>query len=427
MNKIKAFIFVMRDIFYVLLIEYMPDNLFQFFYKIRFYNITKKKFYRYPIFMSKKLLSKSSIPVSKKILDSSIEALNNYSKNMHRISIKFRDDNFLNTKMLSGKAKILIPYGWIDPFSAEGRTQGPQILFLKMGLEQNGYDVHIIQLKKDDSVLSIDAFDSQLVFIWSLSRFDPNMGALKIFGSKEIQTKENFMIVGVITAGPEEYSIDKYHQWAKILKKVLYYEEHSEYRQILSDIFYVIHTPYIQLTSELIDHQTEFTATVHVSCLLKLNRIAWLLVLRYICITLKIPYFIRLISNVLSYKNIRDTYIANELIAEERMRFGFGFIMVHRKPKLDAHLIGSFWDYYRLGVIPLVQMQKIKEISTYLTPYLDYFPIENDTDIFSILNISKYNPDHFGNLRLRILERMKNEFSAKSVVNKILMELNSGN
>jgi hypothetical protein len=235
------------------------------------------------------------------------------------------------------------------------------------------------------------------------------------------------MVVGVITAGPEEYSIDKYHQWRKILKKVLYYEEHSEYKQILSDIFFVIHTPYIQLTSESISHQAKFTTTVHVSCLLKLNRIAWLLVLRYICITLKIPYFIRLISNVLSYKNIRSTYISNELIAEERMGFGFGFIMVHRKPKLDAHLIGSFWDYYRLGIIPLVQMQKIKEIATYLTPYLDYFPIENDTDLFSILDISRDNPNHFGNLRLRILERMKNEFSAKSVVNKILTDLKFSN
>jgi hypothetical protein len=72
-------------------------------------------------------------------------------------------------------------------------------------------------------------------------------------------------------------------------------------------------------------------------------------------------------------------------------------------------------------------MQKIKEIATYLTPYLDYFPIENDTDLFSILDISRDNPNHFGNLRLRILERMKNEFSAKSVVNKILTDLKFSN
>jgi hypothetical protein len=150
-------------------------------------------------------------------------------------------------------------------------------------------------------------------------------------------------------------------------------------------------------------------------------------VLRYICISLKIPYFIRLISNVLSYKNIKSTYIANELITQERVKFGFGFIMVHRNPKLDAHLIGSFWDYYRLGIIPLVQMEKVQEMASYLIPYLDYFPIENDADLFSILHISKDYPAHFGNLRLRILERMKNEFNTTNVVNKILTDLNLAN
>ena len=427
MNKIKAFIFVVRDILYVALVESLPNNLFRFFYRIRLYNITKQKIYRYPIFMSKKTLQKLSISLSKKVLDSSIGALNSYSENESRKNTQFGNDSSLNINKLSRKAKIIIPCGWIDTLSAAGRTQGPQILFLEKGLKQNGYDVEIIQLKKDHSELSISTFESQLIFIWSLSYFDPNMEAFRVFSSKLIQTKHSFMVVGVITAGPEEYPTDKYHQWTKILKKVLYYEEHSEYRKNLSDIFCVIHTPYIQLTSESINYQLNFSATVHVSCLLKLNRIAWLLVLRYICISLKIPYLIRLISNVLSYKNIKSTYIANELITQERVKFGFGFIMVHRNPKLDAHLIGSFWDYYRLGIIPLVQMEKVQEMASYLIPYLDYFPIENDADLFSILHISKDYPAHFGNLRLRILERMKNEFNTTNVVNKILTDLNLAN
>lgn len=94
--------------------------------------------------------------------------------------------------------------------------------------------------------------------------------------------------------------------------------------------------------------------------------------------------------------------------------------MVHRSHNEDANLIGSFWDYYKLGVIPLVQMQNIKEIASYMIPYLDYFPIENDIDLYSILAISKSNSVHFNTLKLRILKRMEVEFTPLNVVRNIL-------
>lgn len=45
-------------------------------------------------------------------------------------------------------AKIVIPYGWVDPSGAEARTQGPQILFLKKGLVENGSITRIIKYYK---------------------------------------------------------------------------------------------------------------------------------------------------------------------------------------------------------------------------------------------------------------------------------------
>jgi hypothetical protein len=375
--------------------------------------------------MSKKSLQDSSILQSKKILDTSIEVFNNYSQIKDKNNIKFEIESEPNID--TKKAKIIIPDKWIDPLSAEGRTQGPQISFLKEGLEQNGFVTEIIQLKKDSLILNIDILEPQLVFIWSLTYFDPNSEIFKIFYSPLLQESKQFMVVGVITANPDIDLINRYRDWRKILKKVLFYEEQSEYKKILDTIFEVVHMQIIQLTPDSIKYQKDFDTTVHASCLLKFNRIAWLLVLRYICTCLEISYFIRLISNALSYKNIRSTYISNELIVEERIKYGFGFVMLHRNYKVDANLIGSFWDYYRLGIIPLVQMQNIEEMASYMIPYLDYFPFESDIDLFAILKASKNDPNHFNKLRLRILDRLKYEFKPETVVKNVLVALNHVN
>ena len=97
--------------------------------------------------------------------------------------------------------------------------------------------------------------------------------------------------------------------------------------------------------------------------------------------------------------------------------------MMHRNHNDDAHLIGSFWDYYRLGVIPIIQMQNIKPIAPYMTPYLDYFPVKSDQDLYNILSLSKRSPEYFEKLRQRILTRMKTEFSPEIVIKKLLTDL----
>ena len=65
-------------------------------------------------------------------------------------------------------------------------------------------------------------------------------------------------------------------------------------------------------------------------------------------------------------------------------------------------------------------MQNMKEIASYMTPYLDYFPIENDVDLYSILAISQSNSVHFNTLKLRIIKRMEGEFTPSNVVKNIL-------
>ena len=422
MRKIKALTLIIRDLFYSILIEYLPDNLFKLFYEIKLFHKTKKQKYKNPVFMGKKLLQNSSIIRGEQMLNNSLAALSGLSKNEDVVTIEILEDNKININSYVNPKKVLIiiPDGWIDPLRVEGRTQGPQILFLKKGLEQNRFDVKVIQLRKDNSNLHVDIMNYQLIFVWSLTYFDPNCDAFKLLYQEPLQASEGFKVIGVITASPDANLVKKYKEWSKIIKKVLYYEEESEFKKILESIFEVTHTQLLQLTPESFEYDKNFNAGVHLSCLLKQNRMAWLIALRYICILLKINYSIRFISNVLAYKKIKASYIPNVVIDEERKKFGFGFVMVHRSHNEDANLIGSFWDYYKLGVIPLVQMQNMKEIASYMTPYLDYFPIENDVDLYSILAISKSNSVHFNTLKLRIIKRMEGEFTPLNVVKNIL-------
>jgi hypothetical protein len=126
----------------------------------------------------------------------------------------------------------------------------------------------------------------------------------------------------------------------------------------------------------------------------------------------------------LQKKKLRQLYLPSEIISEQRSKYGFGFVMVHRNHNDDAHLIGSFWDYYRLGVIPIVQMQEIKPIASYMTPYLDYFPVKTDLDLYAVLSLGKKYPEHFEELRKRILNRMNTEFSPEVVIKKLLSDSN---
>ena len=412
--------------FYVAALEYMPNKIFIFLFRIKVFNMAKKKNYKYPIFLNNRSLQNLSLSNSGKLLKTSIKLFNNYQENSENNIFQRQEKYHLvnNTPTNSKSALIIIPNGWTDPLTDAGRTQGPQILFLTKGLEENGFVTKIIEIKNNfrPNISDTDVIESELIFIWSLTSLSPKNSLFDDLNLTSSKSHKLPVVVGVLTASPNIDLISHYKSWNEILTNLVYFEEKSEFKNALSDFFNIKHVPYIQLTPKDFKYTREFSPSIHASCLLKQNRVSWLLILRYMCISLKFDYLIRLISNALSYKNIKESYIPNEAIADERSKFGLGFVMVHRNPKDDAHLIGSFWDYYRLGVIPLIQMQKMTQIASYMTPYLDYFPIESDADLFAVLEISKNNLDHFNNLRLRIINRMENEFIPSIVVKNILSD-----
>ena len=421
----KKYLAIFRDLLKIGIIECLPNKIFILIYSSIFLKFFRLKKYKEPHFLRKKYLIRDSNINYFFGLNKLKDQVNEYNKSRNSQKLQTIIENKSGGQRK--KALIVIPSGWLNLETAEGRTQGPQIQFLIKGLIDIGFEIStfdVIKRNCDFTSLENKLENYDVIFIWSLTIISPDDEFFEYlrFYSKSQALKSK--LVGVITASPSESRLKKYSQWKSILDKVVYYEVVSEFKFQLEKLFKTIHLPYIQLHSVDTALLSEFAASVHVSCLLKYNRVAWLLTLRYQCLAIGIKYHIRTMSIPLAEKKLRELYLPSEIISEQRAKYGFGFIMVHRNHNDDAHLIGSFWDYYRLGVIPIIQMQEIKPIAPYMTPYLDYFPVKSELDLYAVLSLGKNYPEYFEELRKRILKRMSTEFSPAIVINKLLSDLN---
>lgn len=412
-----------KDLLSIAIIEYLPDKMFICFYSTVFVKYFRLSKYHEPNFIKEKYLISNSNSEYADNLNQLESQISKSIESAYPEDFKVKTDN--KPAGEQKKALIIIPNGWLNTDTNEGRTQGPQIEFLIKGLTDSDFEVSTFEVIKENSDFTplenkIEVYE--VVFIWSLTIISPEDDFFKYLKCYSKSETLRAKIIGVITASPSSSRLLKYKKWKAILDTVVYYEADSEFKNELEKLFNTIHTPYIQLHSIDTKTLTKFTPSVHVSCLIKYNRVAWLLTLRYQSLVNEVKYHIRTMSIPLAENKIRELYLPIEFIASQRSKYGFGFIMMHRNHNDDAHLIGSFWDYYRLGVIPIIQMQNIKPIAPYMTPYLDYFPVKSDQDLYNILSLSKRSPEYFEKLRQRILTRVRTEFSPEIIVKKLLTD-----
>ena len=426
-----------HDIVKVFVVEYMPKIFFKLCYALGLFNRTKLEKYNSPSFKLNSLKEINLELESQKLIDLSTRLFNaSYSSDF---SQKICTESFSSTdkeKVNQFKfVKIVTPAGWNNPETVGGRTQGPQIEFLRQGLISCGLKVAVIEVGEnlngdfqdhslDKLLMNKEDLGCTIVFIWSITMINPKTKAFDAI--REMKKDGNYrgQIIGINTASPNLAHFPRFNEWTNLLDGLIYHEEKSAYKQELEKLFKVRHMPFIQITSPRSHNSTHILPSIHSSCLLKQNRLSWLITLRYICLSLDYRHLIRAISNPLAWAKLHSSYTPNEDISAERNNFMLGFVMVHREPNLDCHLIGSFWDYYRLGVIPIIQMQNLSDFATYMTPYLDYFPVVSELDLYLVLKISKENPQHFRNLQKRILERMDHEFTPNNTVRNVLEQFN---
>jgi len=336
---------------------------------------------------------------------------------------------------------ILIPKGWRTTEHHNYGTQGAQIEFLLQGLHENYHNVTILEIDNQTSVYEdclevkqrdeLDLFsyldiinNSNIIFVWSLSMLKPDSDFFTQLNKEmDLNSNSGQKWIGIITKSPEMHVLKVYEKWSKTLSAAVFYEENSPYVKNLKKIFRIIHIPIIPLIPTKIITDETFKTSVHFSGLLKQNRLAWLLTLRYQCIVLGIEYKIIAISRILKKKNSSGKYEPFQTFAEKKSKFGFGFVLAHRDVNTDAQLIGSFWDCYQLGLIPIVQMQNRSNLSSYLVAFLDYFPVYDSSDLMTILLAAKKHPELFNKIRDRIKLRVQHEFNSKKIISQLLRSI----
>lgn len=421
-KKLTGFTPLLRDVLFILIINYCPDFFFSKFYRLKIFRFIRAKNYETPKFYQADRILKSLSGDSKELLSLSKE---NYKNSINKINSK-KIDSLLPTNLINFRkgntSTIFVPDGWFETNSINSELWGMQLRFLKKGLEQCGYEVTIVQLSTytaQYSIIETYIIKSDLVIIYSLSVLKEYIYLFNEVMSKKVIKEKNLKILGVITASPNNELLNIYKKWSSFTYDVMYYEESSIFKESLEEIFKVHHFPLIQLPDQA-EFKSKFKPTIHFSGLLKQNRRAWLLVLRYICIVLKTNCTIWPISDIVTNNLRRTSYKPASEFAKIAQNHGFGFVMVHRSPGTDAHLIGSFFSYYTLGTIPIVQMQDLKNFSIDLVPYVDYFPIKTDLELATVLKCGIDNPEYFEILRKRIVHRMQIDFSPDESVKKLL-------
>jgi hypothetical protein len=418
-RKLKVILLVARDYFWLRVVNLQIPKLFYFFYSINLVRYSKDKSYCRPNFSSfyqiKGLKNKSE-----EILLKSQEQLKDFKLHEGTYkSKKFNKKNFTS-------ALVIVPLGWLDPDSSYGAIHSRFIEFFQEGLVSNNIKVKILEVANADNLLPDLNFYS-FIFIWSMSSLDTKtefFRRLSILENKEKIENTSPLVVGIVTHPlTDEQDVELVLRYKKLVTDLIYFEEKSSQLSSLEKDFNLHHMPYIQKTQDIERINLNFTPSIYISCRIKQNRLSWILVAKYCSLKLNIKHSINVYFDRLVYVGLTESYRPIQVVDNERSQYGFSFSMSHRTPYSDSTLLGSFWDSYKLGVIPLVQMQKFSYISSYMRPYLDYFPIIDESDLFAVIMSSISHPDHFNELRAIIVDRMDREFNSKNVVSGLLESL----
>ena len=327
---------------------------------------------------------------------------------------------------------IIIPEGWMSPDNNYTIPQRQAIAFLEQGLKENGCNVRLVEANNsisnstnpDQAIHEIcqEIKSCDLIFLWSLTglKIESNFFS-QIEGTLKAK-KGN--IIGVITSTHIHSNVEEYYKkWSKLVNIVTSVSEESAFTHGLSTLFKHYHLPQIPYYEFVPKLTTKHQAKVYFSGTIKHNRYSWIVALRYQCIVQKIEYKIRAIYYELFWQGLSGIYVPPYEFVNERSQFSLSLVITHRDANTDFLLINSFWDAYLVGSIPIVQMQNTKRMSSYLTPYLDYFPILNERELYYTLQVLNTNPEILNTLRGRIYQRSKTNFTPKKIIGDFLDKL----
>jgi hypothetical protein len=140
-------------------------------------NLLRQNKYTEPVFKRKKYLSRGLDEKSFSVLIEMKSLILEFNKSrIQKGSQEKFESEIITQDKKKSKALIVIPKGWLNSESVEGRTQGLQIKFLIEGLRNIGFDISVFEVSKRNCDLTpiknkLEEFN--VIFIWSLTIISP--------------------------------------------------------------------------------------------------------------------------------------------------------------------------------------------------------------------------------------------------------------
>lgn len=392
----------------------LPKSIFLLIYRLGFFEKRRDHNYINPK-MSKILVKADNIKVAQEAV-----GILEQPAQTNRV-IGFSSQYFhQDSKHKFRRALIIHPKHWMEQDTFEVMIHSNQILFLQRGLEENLIPTDLLDEEEFDEEGVLSALEGEcLLVFWSLSSLNFKSKINRLLLGSEKLSNRSITKLGVISASPTVKLFPRYLEWASVIQTVVFYEEESDYKKQLERFFEVIHLPLIQYTTAPCVVK-DVGVRLHFSGTLKYNRLDWLVVMRALCIVLGLHFDCKIVREV-NRNGRRDfKYRSEAIISAERQHYSIGINFAQREPGIDAKLIGSFWDYYRNGCIPIVIGENTQEMSSYLTQNVDYFSIKTEQDLRDVILFLIRDTSHLLLLRDGIATRVQDEFNPKRLLGTLL-------
>ena len=412
----------LRQLISIFYLKIVPDSLFLRLYRSGFFEKRRDTRFTNPK-MSTSLVKVGLLGEAKPLIGSGAgDSQRDKKSHDCKKRLPTMRNKSLNNKKFN-RAFIVYPHNWMNKETFEFAIHSNFIRFIQQGLEENLIKTNLIDEEKLDEIEILGKLDDKtLVIFYSLSALDFKSKCIGYLQINELKLGVSPTKIGVITASPTKKLIPKYMTWTSIVSDVVYYEEESEYSRELSKIFRVIHLPLIQYSSSLCTIKDN-GKRIHFSGTLKYNRSDWLIVLRALCITLGVHFECKIVRETRTGGSKNFAYLSETATSKDRMQYSLGVNFAQREPGIDAKLIGSFWDYYRNGCIPIVIGENTREMATYMELNSDYFSVKTEEDLRDTLISVFDDTHHLLDMRQRIYNRVHNEFNPKVTLESFLAKI----
>lgn len=319
---------------------------------------------------------------------------------------------------------LFVPQEFQDSTSHVGKGFYHVVTQLIQMLSENFKEMEVIQVPNLNEVSSREKFIERLSYLKKRNSGGKSVAILFsttfLTQHTNFQTVLNFLedkfdfFVGYITSsGSRPEKTAESITDLKCINLVIDYNPNSEYSIRYGGTIAKVHVPWIP--TNIIYENRASSKRIAFSGILKFNRLSWILTIHEVAQSLRYKTAVKLYS-VLGLRLGLQKFKSRDELLCFLSSSELGLVLLNRQPGVNDGLIGSFWDVYHSGAIPLVQFEGSNyHLSHYLIPYRDYLPFSTRDELEILLDILDSDISVLQDLKYINESRRKSDLSLKSI------------